>query len=196
MMRRIPVFATLVVGVAVAVMIALGIWQYRRAQEKTAIIAYYEQAQGRSEPVPFPQNETASEAALYRQSQVDCAEVIEQGAIGATARDGRKGWGQVAQCRLRGGGEAEVMLGWVLQPGVRPWDGGVVTGTVAPAGMGVRLVADPPQAGLAPLARPDPHNLPNNHISYMVQWFFFAATALVIYGLALRARLARKDDGR
>jgi len=29
---------------------------------------------------------------------------------------------------------------------------------------------------------------PNNHLSYAIQWFFFAATALVIYVLALRKR--------
>ena len=53
----------------------------------------------------------------------------------------------------------------------------------------VRLVADPPVAGLAANARPDPQDIPNNHFSYAVQWFLFAATALVIYGLALRKRL-------
>ena len=68
------------------------------------------------------------------------------------------------------------------------WRGGPVTGIVASAGKGVRLVAAPAQAGLAPLAAPDPANIPNNHLSYAVQWFAFAATALVIYVLALRRR--------
>ncbi|HNJ47416.1 MAG TPA: SURF1 family protein, partial [Novosphingobium sp.] len=35
-------------------------------------------------------------------------------------------------------------------------------------------------------------DIPNNHLSYAVQWFLFAATALVIYGLALRKRLAAR----
>jgi hypothetical protein len=35
--------------------------------------------------------------------------------------------------------------------------------------------------------------IPNNHWSYAVQWFLFAAVALVIYSLALRKRLAAKD---
>ena len=52
----------------------------------------------------------------------------------------------------------------------------------------MRLVAAPPQAGLAQLALPDPRDLPNNHLSYAVQWFLFAATALVIYVLALRKK--------
>jgi surfeit locus 1 family protein len=52
----------------------------------------------------------------------------------------------------------------------------------------IRLIAETPQAGLEPLAPPDPGDLPNNHLAYAVQWFFFAATALVIYVLALRRR--------
>ena len=38
------------------------------------------------------------------------------------------------------------------------------------------------------LAPPDPGDLPNNHLMYAGQWFFFALTALVIYLLALRKR--------
>ena len=53
---------------------------------------------------------------------------------------------------------------------------------------GPRLVADPPVAGLQPMARPDPGDLPNNHLTYAGQWFFFALTALIIYVLALRRR--------
>lgn len=61
----------------------------------------------------------------------------------------------------------------------------MVDGVIAP---GPRLVADPAAAGLVPLAKPDPRDLPNNHLSYAVQWFLFALTALVIYALALRRR--------
>jgi cytochrome oxidase assembly protein ShyY1 len=66
-------------------------------------------------------------------------------------------------------------------------------GVVAP---GPRLVADPPLAGLAANARPDPSDIPNNHLSYAVQWFLFAVTALVIYLLALRKRLAGRAPRR
>ena len=48
-----------------------------------------------------------------------------------------------------------------------------------------------PLAGLEPLAAPDPRDLPNNHLAYAGQWFFFALTALVIYILALRRRSTR-----
>jgi surfeit locus 1 family protein len=60
-----------------------------------------------------------------------------------------------------------------------------VRGVIAPGGV---LQAAQPVAGLAPLAPPDPSDLPNNHLAYAGQWFFFALTALVIYVLALRRR--------
>jgi surfeit locus 1 family protein len=37
-------------------------------------------------------------------------------------------------------------------------------------------------------APPSPDNIPNNHLSYAVQWFLFAGIAGVIYALALRQR--------
>ena len=64
------------------------------------------------------------------------------------------------------------------------------SGIIAPGGEGgAHLVADRPQAGLAANGRPDQSEIPNNHFAYAVQWFVFAATALVIYGLALRKRM-------
>lgn len=84
---------------------------------------------------------------------------------------------------------AEIVLGWSQSPEASRWDGGFVTGTVVPTGeFGFKIVADPPLAGLAPMARPDPGDLPNNHLAYAGQWFFFALTALIIYVLALRRR--------
>jgi surfeit locus 1 family protein len=50
------------------------------------------------------------------------------------------------------------------------------------------IVAEPPLGGLEPNARPNPREIANNHWSYAIQWFAFAATALIIYLLALRRR--------
>ena len=91
-----------------------------------------------------------------------------------------------AICTRSDGGAALVVLGWSRSPAEAVWNSGTLSGIVAP---GPRLVADPPVAGLGANARPDPTDLPNNHLSYAAQWFLFAATALVIYGLALRKRM-------
>ena len=61
-------------------------------------------------------------------------------------------------------------------------------GVIGPYGRSVKLVAAPPQAGLAQLAMPDPRDVPDNHLSYAVQWFLFALTAVVVYVLALRRK--------
>jgi len=52
----------------------------------------------------------------------------------------------------------------------------------------IRLVAASAPPGLEPSALPSTAQIPNNHRFYAIQWFAFAAIALVIYILALRKR--------
>lgn len=188
-MSRLPLWPTLVVAAAVATMIALGFWQLERRAWKEALIARFERAETMSAAVEWPRDAAAREAAQFRHSRVLCERVLSQSASAGRNKAGETGWAQTARCRLDGGGEAEVLLGWSRDPTVRSWSGGEVLGFVAPGASGaVRLIAAPPPAGLAPLARSDPRDIPNNHLAYAVQWFFFAATALAIYLLALRKR--------
>jgi len=120
--------------------------------------------------------------------------VVSRGASAGHNTEGETGWAQTAHCALDGGGEAEVVLGWSRDPEMRPWQGGPALGFVAPGvGDTPRLIASPPLAGLEPLARPDPRDIPNNHLAYAVQWFLFAAVAAVVYVVALRKRLAAQD---
>ena len=188
MIRRIPLFATLLVLAAIAVMIALGLWQLRRMHEKEALLARYASASSLSADVPFPQSEAAAEPLLYRHSRIDCRAVSDATTKAGSNAQGESGLAHYVTCALPGGGRAAVVLGWSRDPGVPGWRGGQVMGVIAP---GPRLVADPPLAGLQANARPDPAELPNNHLSYAVQWFLFAGTALVIYVIALRRRIAR-----
>ncbi len=185
--RRLPILSTLLVLAAVAVMIALGVWQLQRAEWKEHLLARYDRAITVSAAVPFPYAATEREAALYHHSSVDCRRVLSRGAIAGRNAADETGWAQTALCETPDG-QAEVALGWSRDPAIPAWNGGLVNGMIGPAGENVRLIAMPPQAGLAQLATPDPHDIPNNHRGYAMQWFFFAATALVIYGLALRRR--------
>lgn len=190
-MRRIPVLATLLVVVAIGVMITLGVWQLGRAQQKEALLASYAAVGGNTAEVPFPATAKAAEPVLFRRSRVDCRPSGPDAPVAGHNAAGTTGWAHAFICPLPGGGSAEVLIGWSkdLQP--RVWSGGVVTGTVAlGAGETVRLIADPPLAGLDANARPDPASIPNNHLSYAIQWFLFALTALVIYAIALRKRMA------
>ena len=192
MTRRIPVFATIVVLAAAATMIALGFWQLRRLHEKEALLAHYAQAATMSADARWPATSEDYPSALYRHAQLNCADVVRIDSIAGRSLKGRAGWAQVAECRLADDQAAAVALGWSEQPQPPIWSGGKVSGFIGPAGKGIKLVASPAQAGLEPLALPDPEDIPNNHLAYAVQWFLFAATALVIYGLALRKR-GRQD---
>jgi surfeit locus 1 family protein len=147
-----------------------------------------------SDPVAYPRSAEEVEGALYRLSEVDCREVIGTRSTAARNLQGAGGLAQVARCSLASGGETEVMLGWARGPQEVDWQGGQVSGWIAPAKNGARLVANPPVAGLSALPRPDPNTLPNNHMAYAGQWFLFALTALVIYGFAVRSRI-KQDAG-
>ena len=189
MTRRVPILATLVVLAAVAAMIALGVWQLHRADWKNALIARYTQAQTMSSSVPWPRGDAAREQSLFRWSGFTCARVLGIRTTAATSAAGQSGVAQVARCKVAGGGEAEVALGWSRPTQQIAWNGGRVSGIIAPGGtFGGTLHASPPAPGLEPLAPPDPGGVPNNHLAYAGQWFFFALTALVIYVLALRKR--------
>jgi surfeit locus 1 family protein len=183
--RRVPVLATLVVVAAAATMAALGVWQLRRAEWKGELIARYQAAQTMSASVPWPRTEAEREQSLFRWSGFTCSRVLGIRVTAATSATGEKGVAQIARCAVAGGGEAEVALGWSTPVEIVRWPGGEVAGVIAPGGVLHAAQATP---GLARLAPPDPSDLPNNHLMYAGQWFFFALTALAIYVLALRKR--------
>lgn len=192
MIRRLPIIPTILVIAAAGTMVWLGIWQLGRAEEKEALLAAYAQATTNTDAVAFPVGEEGADK-WFRRSTLDCADVLEISAVAGTATNGRKGWARRATCALSGTSETALIdLGFSIDPAIsEPWAGGEVEGIIAP---GPRLVADPAVAELQPLAKPDPNDLPNNHLSYAVQWFFFALTALAIYCIAVRSRLNRREE--
>jgi len=185
---RLPVLATLIVLIAVGVMIRLGLWQLDRLHQKEALLARYSAAVTSPAPVRWPQSVAEVENALYRRSSLDCVSIRSASWKSGVSAGGEPGLARYVECQTPEGAVATVVLGWAHQPTSPDWRGGEVSGMVAP---GPRLVADPPLAGLHSNAKPDPAQIPNNHLSYAVQWFLFAATALVIYAIALFKRLKR-----
>ncbi|MXO51119.1 SURF1 family protein [Erythrobacter gaetbuli] len=190
---RLPVIPTIIVAGAVAVMIALGIWQLGRMEEEQRRVASW-QSLGPEEFVPYPLGEGDKSASLYRKSSISCNRVTSIAPRAGYNAAGETGWTYMAQCLTRGGEAAEIALGWSRDPNQEPvWNGGEVSGVVG-RGLGedVRLVAIPPIAGLSPNKTPEPDaEKVKMHLSYAGQWFFFALTALVIYFLALRRRSTR-----
>lgn len=203
MIRRLPIIPTLIVLAAVAVMIRLGFWQIDRMHQKEALLARYQAAQADLGVKTWPEDSGTTAPSFindmvpmsYSHVRTRCLRVLSQSARAGQNAKGQSGWAHTVQCAVPEGMTAEIVLGWSNRPATVVWDGGEVNGTYLARDLNAwAVVADPPVAGLEANARPDPRNLPNNHWSYAVQWFLFAAVAVVIYGLAVRKRLA--DPGR
>ena len=192
MTRRLPLIPTILVLGAVGVMLWLGLWQLDRREQKAALLAHYQAAVTMSAEVPFPADDRAAEALLYRHARLTCVKASGISSMAGSNAAGEAGLAVTAECDLDSGNATTVVLGWSRAPVSPEWPGGEVRGVIAPPDHnGPRLIASPPLAGLEANALPDPSDIPDNHLAYAVQWFFFAATAIVIYWLALRRRERR-----
>ncbi len=204
---RLPIFSTLIVAIACAVMIGLGVWQLDRRAEKEALLAVYRANLGRP-AIAFPATAPVADDSLFRQSSALCLEVVGwQTEIGRSV-NGATGYRWIAQCRAGAQGPGLLAdMGVSRGPKARPrWTGGAVAGiiTTEPSHASLfsqlggngpvlrpMLVARTPAPGLAASAPPSPDDVPNNHLAYAVQWFLFAGIAAIIYALALRRRMRR-----
>jgi surfeit locus 1 family protein len=197
--NRLPILPTLIVVAAVAVMIALGIWQLQRAAWKERMLA--ELAAAQSLPAvdldPLIARGTAESAAIaFRRALVTCEAGGARPALRAGRnRRGETGYSYFVPCRPGASGLAgriEVNAGWAREPRADlavDISGAVagIIGTAEPDGpvLLTAAAADPP---LEPSAPPRVEDIANNHLAYAFQWFFFAGAAAIIYLLALRRR--------
>ena len=197
-MRRVPIVPTILVALAVATMIALGFWQLLdRRPKKEAFLAQL--AANPAKPaIGFPR--ATDDRLLFRRVAAMCLEPTS----GTMAGAGAAGFRWIVECRTGAEGPGmAVQLGTTRDPLAKPvWQGGMVQGYLSHAPdsrpmiaalfertpQRLMVVADTPPAGLAANAAPDLSSVPNNHLAYAVQWFLFAAVAVVIYILALRLR--------
>ena len=198
MMRRLPIAPTIVVAAAIALMIGLGIWQLQRARWKEDLLAQYAAAQ-KQPPITWPTVPLKSDQLpLFRNATGVCLRPAGHRAIAGENRSGEPGYVQIVDCATGAEGPGmSVEVGWSKDPNAKiNWNGGPVSGVIAPdRRTGMRLVAASAPPGLQPSAPPSLSSIPNNHRSYAIQWFSFAAVALIIYGLALRRRW-REDESK
>ena len=190
MMKRAPILATLIVAAAVATMIAQGIWQISRAHWKDELLKQYSSAQ-KLPPIAFPTAPTKGEPPLFRWATGFCLKPVNQRAIAGENRQGEPGYVHIVHCSTGAEGPGmAVEIGWSKNPNASwKWAGGPVSGIIGPDRQQlIRLVAATAAPGLEPSALPSIQSIPNNHRSYAIQWFLFAAIAVVIYFLALRKR--------
>lgn len=183
--------ATFVVLMAVGIMASLGVWQLDRLQWKKALLAQYERASRIGAPVEFPTGPREdAEKVYFRRSTINCDRVVgEPRLIGGHNARNELGYVHIVNCAVNDDAVVPVQIGWSKGPDKILWQGGAIAGTIAPYDDApARLIASSPKGGLDASQIPSPDGIPNNHLSYAIQWFFFAATSLVIFLIALRAR--------
>ena len=190
MIRRWPLIPTILVAAAVATMIGLGIWQLQRRGEKLELLASLAAAQNQP-AIGWPTAPFSGPPPLFRAASGNCLSVAGFRTAAGANRNGDSGFLVIADCRVGAEGPGmAVELGWSKNPAVgRDYKGGMVRGIIAPDSVSrMRLVSIEPGPGLAASALPSPDSSPNNHLSYGIQWFLFAAFAGLIYVLALKRR--------
>ena len=197
-MRRVPLLPTLLVALAVAAMVALGLWQLLIRLPQKEVQLRQLAANPARPPVAFPT--VPNDRLLFRRVTAMCLQPTAIRLAGA----GAAGYRAIAECRTGAEGPGmAVQLGTTRDPAAQVrWPGGEVRGYLSHlpdarpllatlfdrTPKRLMLVADTPPPGLTRNTPPDISAVPNNHLAYAGQWFFFAAVATIIYVLALRRR--------
>lgn len=196
MTRKLPLVPTIVVAVAIAVMIGLGVWQLQRAQEKSRLLERYAEAETLT-PIAFPTLPIADDQLpLFRHATGVCLRPVGRRTVPGKGASGEPGFVHIIDCSTGAEGPGmSVAVGWSKDPNAKvSWRGGPVSGIIAPDNRTrMRLVAASAPAGLETVAPPSLDSIPNNHRSYAIQWFLFAGIAALIYFLALRLRWKKEE---
>ncbi len=194
MIRRLPLAPTVVVALAVAMLVALGVWQLDRAKWKERLIAGYARAE-KLPPVTWPTVPTRNvQSLLFRHATGVCLRPVGKRAQAGENLAGEPGYVQILDCQTGAEGPGmSVEVGWSKDPNAKVnWKGGLVSGIIVPdRRTRIRLVAASAPRGLETSAPPPPTGSisPTRHRGYAATWFSLAAIAIIIYALALRKRL-------
>ena len=196
MTRKLPIIPTIVVAVAVATMIGLGVWQLQRAGEKQKLLQQYAEAE-KLPPIAFPTLPMSdARLPLFRHATGVCLRPVGRRTVPGEGSSGEPGYVHIVDCSTGAEGPGmSVAVGWSKDPQATiNWTGGPVSGIISPDNVTrLRLVAASAPPGLETVAPPSRSSIANNHRSYAIQWFLFAAIASLIYGLALRLRWKKEQ---
>jgi len=203
-MRRIPIIPTLVVLLALGTMIALGIWQLQRARWKEQLLQTYQSSRNAPDLYGLPVGADPDRIA-FRHAHILCRVTTKETLLGGVDAKGRTGFRAIVGCALIDGRIVMADLGWKAidaRPQL-PAIGQRIEGRgllIPDEVLARRVLGDKPGTvpllvvldggvpGLSASVPPSIEMIPNNHRSYAVQWFLFAAVALVIYAIALWKR--------
>src|SRR5687767_1752443 len=110
-MTRVPILPSLLVAAAVAVMIALGLWQLDRARWKDSLLAAHRGA-ATLPPIAFPTEAVMGPPPLFRRATGECLRPGAARAVAGGNRKGETGYIQIVECATSGGSAMPVVLGW------------------------------------------------------------------------------------
>ncbi|WP_419816758.1 SURF1 family protein [Glacieibacterium sp.] len=198
--------------IMVVTMVGLGIWQLERRVWKHQLIAQLEAAAHLPpvRPVEFFRAMVGEQSVQFRRATIDCrpGRVVPYDMRGGDSKAGEPGFLVLIACRdpafVHGRGpDLVVAAGWTNRPEA-PTPLVVDTefsGTVIEHAYGkdpkrpfFMLIPDTAIAPLVPARQPTPGDLPDSHLSYAFQWFAFATTLTVIYGIFMWRRLKSPAD--
>jgi surfeit locus 1 family protein len=200
----------LLAAIVAAICIRLGIWQLDRLAERKARNATIEAA-FREAPIPLEQA-IGSPSRFRRVRAQGVWNYARETALMGRTRDGSPGVHIVTPMVLGDGREVLINRGWVYSPDARTvdlaqWhegDRGEIIGYVdhlpsslRDAGTSLYIVALPESSALPSAARParlgaPPFGERGPHLGYAVQWFSFAAIALIGAPILVRRQRQRR----
>lgn len=205
-MRRFPLGATLATLVMMACLIGLGVWQLQRREWKHDLIARLEAAQHLPplEPHDYLAAMRGQASVQYRRAVLPCApgRVRPYDIKGGTSAAGDGGYLILVNCSpSQRPPDIVAVAGWAQRPDAAYTPIAVdtdFTGTIiehpygdTPGRPMFMLIASNPVAPLGRPRLPTPDDLPDNHLSYAVQWFGLAAALAGVYLVWLLRRRPR-----
>jgi surfeit locus 1 family protein len=203
------IIPTMLVALAITTMIGLGVWQLQRKGTNEALLRQVS-ANSTKPAIAYPALGPVDASSLHRKSAVTCLRVVRWIEDSGSDTSGKTGTRYLAECVTGAEGPgALIVAGIANQPNEKmSWNGGLVEGVITTEPdrqsmiaklFGPERVLRPmlvSRKGLGGLRAPEPPSLSKirtkiaNNGSYAVQWFLFAAAAAIIYGLALRKKMA------
>jgi surfeit locus 1 family protein len=197
MIRRLPLIPTIIVLSIVAACIAAGIWNLQRARFHEREIRGFEAA-ARMPPTAFPTVPARTDQLpIYRYATGNCLRPINRRTTVGENKAGEPGFAIILDCETGAEGPGmSVQVGWSKNPNATTsWRGGPVSGVIVrDKNTRIRLVAATPAPGLEPngVVKPAVSVSPKQNQGYAIQFFSFAAIALIIYALAVRKHMGEK----
>jgi cytochrome oxidase assembly protein ShyY1 len=202
--RRVPLWPTLATFIMMTVLISLGLWQLQRRDWKHALIAELQAAETLPplEPADYYEAMIGKRSVQYRRAELPCSpgKILPYDLKGGSSAGGEPGYLVLVSCRPNHKPpDIVAVAGWTQRP-----DAATVPVLVDMVFKGIiiehpygkaearpqfMLIPDTAVAPLLPSRLPEPGDLPDNHLSYAFQWFGFALSLVVIYGVWLRRYL-------